>query len=605
MIVVVLILHAGLLAWNGLRYSPTFDEIGHLPAGLSHWEFGRFDLYSVNPPLVRSAAALPVMLAGYDCQWATVPRHGRRRPEFSLGRHFIARNGERSFFLFALARWACIPFSLLGAWVCWRWASELYGPDAGSVALSLWSFSPMVLGFGSLIVPDVGSAALGVAASYAFWCWLQRPVFPRAYSAGLLLGVAFLTKFTLVIFYLLWPLLWFAWLVPIRRQQAGDVARQAGQLAMMSLISVLVINTGYLFDGTMRRLDTYEFVSRGLSGGAAGAPPAAGNRFAGTAVGRIPVPLPADVLHGIDRQWSDFDRTMPSYLRGQWRDGGWYHYYIYGLLVKEPLGTWVLVVLAVFVGVFGSGYTRPWRDEIALLVPALGILLLVSSQTGFNHHLRYVLPVFPFVFIWVSKVARSVAMRERTVAVIAGSALVWAVASSLWYYPHSLSYFNELAGGPKGGHHHLGNSNIDWGQDLLNLRRWLARHPEVALASLEHSMPFFDVSLAGIRAPRRPAPRAPEPGWHAISVNRIQARDGHLRYFLRFEPAAAVGYSIYIYHLTVEEANRVRAELGLPKLECTADGGRPVPGPADGAGGQPGLGARETVEAATWAKTSL
>ena len=115
MIAVVLILHAGLLAWNGLRYSPTFDEIGHLPAGLSHWEFGRFDLYSVNPPLVRSAAALPVMLAGYDCQWATVPRHGRRRPEFSLGRHFIARNGERSFFLFALARWACIPFSLLGA----------------------------------------------------------------------------------------------------------------------------------------------------------------------------------------------------------------------------------------------------------------------------------------------------------------------------------------------------------------------------------------------------------------------------------------------------------------------------------------------------------
>ena len=27
------------------------------------------------------------------------------------------------------------------------------------------------------------------------------------------------------------------------------------------------------------------------------------------------------------------------------------------------------------------------------------------------------------------------------------------------------------------------------------------------------------------------------------------------------------GYSIYIYHITLDDANRVRRELGLPELE--------------------------------------
>jgi hypothetical protein len=45
----------------------------------------------------------------------------------------------------------------------------------------------------------------------------------------------------------------------------------------------------------------------------------------------------------------------------------------------------------------------------------------------------------------------------------------WLVASSLWIYPHSLSYFNEAIGGPLNGAEHLLGSNLDWGQDLRYL----------------------------------------------------------------------------------------------------------------------------------------
>jgi hypothetical protein len=48
----------------------------------------------------------------------------------------------------------------------------------------------------------------------------------------------------------------------------------------------------------------------------------------------------------------------------------------------------------------------------------------------------------------------------------------------------------------------------------------------------------------------------PQPGWYALSVNHLYDREKQYRYFLNFEPVAMAGYSIYIYHITPEDANR-------------------------------------------------
>lgn len=605
----VLTLHAALLAWNGLICGPTFDEVGHLPAGLSHWELGRFDLYSVNPPLVRSIAAIPVIVAGYECQWVLLPDYGRARPEMLLGLHFIARNGERSFFLLTLARWVCIPFSLLGAWICWCWANELYGEASGFLAMLLWCLSPTVLAFGSLIVPDVAAASLAAVAWYAIWRWLRQPRWTRAYMAGLALGLACLSKFTLLLFYFLLPVAWLVVTLPRRhKSRITDVLVQGAQVLLIYLISCLVINLGYLFDGSMRRLDSYQFVSRALTGYAFMQDDADTNRFAGTSLGQFRVPLPQEMLLGIDKQRADFEGAMPSYLRGEWRDGGWYHYYLYALLVKEPLGSWILAALALFSGIYITGYVRDLSDEIVLLLPVVGFLALVSSQIGFNHHLRYVLPIYPFTFVWMSKVgwswenvtlriqpgkdtgygdrfglraARLVAglsdrevRRHIAVAAIAAVLVLWSVGSSLVVYPHSHAYFSELVGGPTNGRFHLLGSNSDWGQELLRLRRWAEQNPQARPLFVAHAVWNLDPALAGIPHAGLPPRYGPQPGWHALSVNELHGELGHYLYFLRFQPVTTIGYSMHVYHVTFGEANRVRRELGLPELPVNNRKGR-------------------------------
>ena len=50
--------------------------------------------------------------------------------------------------------------------------------------------------------------ALGVLATYAFWRYLKHPTLARAALAGVVLGLAQLTKFSLILLYGLWPLLW-------------------------------------------------------------------------------------------------------------------------------------------------------------------------------------------------------------------------------------------------------------------------------------------------------------------------------------------------------------------------------------------------------------
>jgi hypothetical protein len=48
----------------------------------------------------------------------------------------------------------------------------------------------------------------------------------------------------------------------------------------------------------------------------------------------------------MDLQRVDLEAGWLSYLHGQWRQGGWWHYYLYALAVKLPLGTLALLLWA-------------------------------------------------------------------------------------------------------------------------------------------------------------------------------------------------------------------------------------------------------------------
>lgn len=269
-----------------------------------------------------------------------------------MGIRFAKANGARTLFLFMVARWACIPFGLLGAWTCYRWAGELWGRRAGLAALCLWCFDPMMLGHGAVVMPDVPAAATGVFAAWRFWKWLRAPSWSAAAAAGLVLGVAELCKMTLLVFFALWPLA--SLIYRIRRgvpcdhrshhappddrhdhshhapsRSAGTDAGGVGgimrsmismmaeplQLLLVLVMAVYFINLGYGFGGSCQRLGDFRFQSRLLTGEPPATPPKDGNRFQNfqnTRLAGARVPLPREYVQGIDRQWAAGARTCTA-----------------------------------------------------------------------------------------------------------------------------------------------------------------------------------------------------------------------------------------------------------------------------------------------------
>ncbi len=605
----LLLIHALLLARISWNNAPASNEPAHLAAGLSVWEYARFDLYCVNPPLVRTVAAIPLIPSRPKTDWRAWQRrrNSRRllesRPEWRTGEQFVAQNLEEVQLYFALARWACIPFALFGAYFTWRWARELYGDWAGVAALGMWCLSPNITAWSATIYPDAPTAALGIAAGYCFWRWLREPDWVNASLAGVMLGLGQLTKMTCVLLLILWPVIWLVWrLTSPRDSRSSCVKASALQMATVLAAALLVLNMGYGFEGSLTKLGEYSFATRALAGpdstldGGYG-----GNRFADTWLAGVPMPVPYNYLRGIDLQRCDFEYGMRSYLCGRWQNRGWWYYYFVCAALKVPLGIWGLGFLALALSVRESlsrspgasgadtapGMSRAarysWRDELVLVLPTIVLFAFVSSQTGFSRHFRYVLPSLPFLFIWISKVVPAAIQRPRPLGWQVTALFLWSATSSVWIYPHSMSYFNELTGGPKHGDRYLLGSNLDCGQDFFYLRQWQKRHPEAAHMNMLLASPF-GAELTGAResdtwrqdktesaTPLFPTDeetwtRAPVPGWYATRISRLHDANGDYSYFLRFEPVATVGYSIHIYHITLDEANRVRRDLGAPEL---------------------------------------
>jgi 4-amino-4-deoxy-L-arabinose transferase-like glycosyltransferase len=588
-------IQAALLAYGAYIHSPTLNEPGHLVAGISNWVFGRFDIYNVNPPVTRMVAAAPVLLAGAKTDWHRFSNWPGARSEFPLGEDFVAANGERSLWLFTLARWACIPLSLLGGVFCYRWATQMYGVGAGLFSLAVWCFCPNILAHGQLITSDAAAASLSIAAGYTLWRWLRQPTWWHTIASGLTLGLAELAKMSLLIFVPLGLFMWLVYRWQERRRLSGrDWLRELAMSAARILLATYVVNLGYGFEGTGTQLRDFKFVSAslGAEGNAEKAPIEGGNRFAKSWIGTLPMPFPRNYISGLDIEKRDFENyPEPSYLRGEFSNKGWWYYYFYALAIKVPLGTWLLIGLAITrrlwlrqQSVFFSNSNSQlrsgsipnagaWPDEFAILFPAFAMVVFVSLQTGFSEHMRYVLPAFPFVFVWMSRIVSVFSRRHWVFTSLAITGLVWSISSSLLVYPSCLSYFNELVGGPLGGPEHLLHSNVDWGQDLLNLKKWMDHNPEAKPMNLIY-FGCFDPKLVGIDyvVPEQllmpeagPLPISTvQPGWYAISANFVRGfpyvlykgdgtkgwlQQDTLAAFRGLKPLATAGYSLYIYHV--------------------------------------------------------
>lgn len=551
--------------------SPVVDELPHITAGYSYLIQRDMRLNPEHPPLVKDLAALPLLMLSLD---ERAIRRGPWRHEpisqWAVSDRFLYGSGNDPDVVLRWARSPLLIFYVATALLLFCWAERRHGSTAAFIATSLWAFSPTVLGHSRLVTTDV-AAALGVAgATWAFLLALRSPSLGRTCGAGLVLGLALLAKFStlLLVPFLAGVALSWGWI-----RTGGPVP---------SLRRRLLIALGVF---AIAALSVSAFYAPHVSG----YPPAKQRRdaldklaeFADSRLVRVIVSL-SDSAYGrgvgsyllgaylvIER----IDEAPPTFFLGEVRPAGALLYFPLVYLAKEPLawiGLWVgAVVLAVRRRrERDTGRSAEATEDARVMIGWLVLYWGICLQSALNLGVRHLLPSYPFVILLVAgSLGRALEAHGRSGRSPARR-IVWALLAlfaieSAAAFPSFLAFFNVAFGGPKGGRLLVGDSNLDWGQDLVRLAAW-ARATGATPVHLHYfgradparylGEGFVPLGPNDYKCAADFLAVEPRGGWLAVSVTQLQLWSGlggfgGYEWLRGREPTASVGHSILVWRI--------------------------------------------------------
>jgi hypothetical protein len=540
------------------EFTATFDEPFHIACGMQLLRQGIYTIELQHPPLARLLVALGPYAAGLQ-----PPAAG---DAVQLGNGILYAGGryERNLML---ARLGTLPFFLLACAVVWFWSHRLGGQRAALVSLLLFSLLPPVLAHAALATTDMACAATVCLALFCFALWVDEPGLRRSLALGVATGLAVASKFSALVFLpacagaLL--LLRFALGHAFARRRFAETARN---LAIASLAAYFVIWASYLF--SMQPIlgpPPHPAMDRLFHG-----VPAVKSVVNALLDMRVPAgQLPRSLMELAAHN----NGGHTAFFLGEWRKSGWWYFFPVMLLLKTPLP----FLLLSFAGAFLLGLQL--RKRGVCLATAAGLFAFVILTTALFSRisigLRHILAVYPLLAIvsgyavcWLWRCN----VRRGACRVLAAAAVLGVVASSVLAHPNYLAYFNILAS--RQPERVEVDSDLDWGQDLGRLSKWLRAHNvrEVSIAYFGTA----DLANAGLPPFHELQPYLKTGGWVAISaydrampspftVTRGPGRaayyaipgnfdvtphtQGPFAWITNYPPVAKIGSSIFVYNI--------------------------------------------------------
>ena len=561
-------------AWG---HSVTVVEMAQLPAGLAAWQRHTMGLYRVCGPVSKLLYALPAHVMGVRVNYpAHYDTDGQVRHEWEVARLCQAQHQQRYNAIYRWSRLLPMIMAVLGGVLICEWSTRLFGHWPGMVSLSLWCWLPPVLAHGALVTSDMMAAVLLLWATRTFWALLLRPAWSRALGAGIALGLAEASKFTLLILTPCWVVLMMGRVIQVlgadrEKSQIGEgdgVAPCPARLLSLSVLtlalSVLVIDALYGFQGVGCRLTDW---SNGQSSLARDVYRLAQHRSTAWLL-QIPLPVPLELISGLDVQLADTERLQSTYLLGRTRLGGWWYWYPVVAVLKLPLPALMILALMLLQlpGVLRDGDLLFWAG-LCLLVPAVetALAIAVSTGSGTNAAFRYLLPSLALLCVCAGRAWNA---RSKSRRLCLFCLLAWLAVDAAIGLPDHLGWQNELAWvwSHGSGQPALIGDSLDWGQDLARLGGWVRRHePEgntvVCVYGLGTGEPY-GLSPPAALATSTIGDRA---AYLAVSANFLYGYqstisiqiggspssldDDQRAVLLRRQPHARVGRTICIYRL--------------------------------------------------------
>jgi 4-amino-4-deoxy-L-arabinose transferase-like glycosyltransferase len=519
-----------------LQKSGTCDEIAHhIPVGVVILTRGDLKMDTSQPPLARYIMALPIVLF-LNPQLPQDPAAWRVEDRSSFGRDFFFKYNHNPKKILFAGRLSILLVGILCGLIIFVWSKSLFGKKTAFFALFLYVFSPDIIAHTQLATTDMVATLCILLSVYTLWRYFNVRNSFNLGLAGISLGLAQLSKYSALILYPIFILLFIFVFSKVKKQKGENLILQ---VLGIFVISLMVMWAGYgfrlepLLKNTMRADEKIELIN------AQAAKLPSWNESSKNKLDNFllnsPIPLGEHLLGvlGVLRHGELGHRT---YFLGTWSDKGNILYFIVAFLIKTPIPVILLLALGLVVLVRGKGVCEKY---FLLLFPSLYFISALFS--GLQIGVRHLLPIYPFFFIVA---ARSMYLtRYKIFLFILSVICIWYAVSSFMIWPNYLSYFNEFVGGPDNGYKYLRDSNIDWGQDLPALAKYLDKN-KVSVVTLEY-FGQDEPSVYGIKAKKFKESEFLDPGAkvYAISAQYLE----YVHWTKNHAPNAKIGNSIFIY----------------------------------------------------------
>jgi hypothetical protein len=562
-VVLLLILFITVSLTATLQKSPTADENFHLVAGYSYLKWGDYRINPEHPPFAKLWAALPLLALTID--EAPLTREARDQVQVN-GKYgwllanqwlFSSNDADKLFFC------AKIPMVALGALLgllVFCWARELYGLPAAFAALVIYVFDPNILAHSAIVHTDIPFTLALFAGTYFFWRTLREITWFNWLMMAGCFALSAVTKFSFVTILPIWGVLGVSHIlssVPVRSRIAPN-AKIAGywyKAGWISVIFLSVIAVAYAAVWSVYGFQYDAVVGQRVPLGIAAAVKPSSWLTPWIRFNSEHRLFPEAWLSGLVYALSTFDRT--AYLLGEISGEGFWLYFPIAFAVKTPLPTQLLLLASL---VLSLDKASVFTSRRFILLPIL-VFFSLAVYSRMNIGLRHILPIYPFLFVWlggsVGTLWASRSAAKRCGVLMLGLWLVW---STLKAFPDYLAFFNETVGA-RDRYKILVDSNLDWGQDLKGLKRWMDDH-KVAKIQLAY-FGTADPAYYGIDAIHMPGtwsivltkPRhyddAQLSSYIAISATHLVGvylgqKNPYVTFLLK-QPVATIGGSIFIY----------------------------------------------------------
>jgi len=545
--------------------SATIDEPHHLLHGYAAWRLHDYRIDPEHPPLVWMWAALP-LLSMPDVQLDTSSVSWRIGDRWGVGHEFLYKTNDADRVLYRGRFMIALLGVLLGILV-FCWARELFGFWPAIMVLGLFATEPNLVAHSGLVTNDVGVSCFIFGAVYCAWRLARQFSVGNLTGMSVFFGLALVSKYSAA---LLVPILL---VLLLRRAVDGrpwpwTIGRPRPLVALKPKMLAVACALGAVL------IAAYVMVWAVYGFRYVPTPPGGGIFVMEQKANQWPV------LAQITR-WVDEHQLIPnasaqgfalaiarvsgrqSYFCGQTSTTGWWYYFPIAILIKTPLALLVLAVAGLALCV------RRWKtlghDALFVLLPP-ALVLGTAMTNPLNIGLRHILAVYPFLILstgWAvaalwsenGPASRRCWRRGLLAAVCFGQLVEFALV-----YPYCLAFFNASVGGARRGAAYLVDSNLDWGQGLKLLGRWMREHrvDHVNLSYFGDAEPaYYGIKCTLLPGqsylPGQPISAIRLPGYVAISATNL--RGAYLNSFERNlyaplreqTPVAVLGYSLYVY----------------------------------------------------------